>query len=319
MTKRGSVGFIYLGVIICTLLLRIASSLDIYGALNVEDSDAFYSCVVQILIFGVMPLALYALILGRKEGLGNLPKNFGVKAVKPLDCLIVLGLAVCMYIISMAVSYVWQSMLILVGYTHIPSDTDYGSVGALFRELALVAVLPAMFEEITHRGLIYAGYRNCGYKFVLISALLFSLMHQNIVQTGYTFLAGAMMALAMYYTDSIFPSMFMHFFNNAMSVSSGYIEQNGGPFHFFIDMENWLTGTLAGNLVGCFAVIVFIAAAVLLYLALRKRAVKRGIIGGKYFECELDKKPLYKDIPFLITVVIGVGATIFTLVWGIMR
>jgi len=230
MTKRNSIGFIYFGIIVASLLLRVASSLNIYSALGVTDTDAFYSCVVQILIFGVMTFALYFLTVGRREGLQSFEVDFGVKGVSGRNCLRTLALAICMIVVSMGISYVWQTVLGLIGYNRVPSPTDYSDFGVLVRELALVALLPAAFEEIAHRGLVYAGYRECGWKFVLVSALFFSLMHQNIVQTGYTFFAGLCMALAMYYTGSIFPGMFMHFLNNAVSVISGYIAQNGGVF-----------------------------------------------------------------------------------------
>ena len=61
MTKRTSVGWIYFVVVLCTLLLRIASALDIYSTLNIKDSDAFFSCVVQIAIFAFISVFLYSL------------------------------------------------------------------------------------------------------------------------------------------------------------------------------------------------------------------------------------------------------------------
>ncbi len=319
MTKRNSIGFIYLAVIIASLLLRVASSLNIYSALGVTDTDAFYSCVVQILIFGVMTFALYFLTVGRREGLQSFEVDFGVKGVSGRNCLRTLALAICMIVVSMGISYVWQTVLGLIGYNRVPSPTDYSDFGVLVRELALVALLPAAFEEIAHRGLVYAGYRECGWKFVLVSALFFSLMHQNIVQTGYTFFAGLCMALAMYYTGSIFPGMFMHFLNNAVSVISGYIAQNGGVFSFVTVIENWMTGTVVGVITGMLLVAVCLAVMIILYMRMRKDAEKRGIVSGEPFGKAEGAEPFYKDIPFILIVVIGVGATLFSLVWGIMR
>lgn len=320
MTKRNGIGFIYFAVVIATLLLRIASSLDVYSALGVTDSDAFYSCIVQIMIFGVMTLSLYFLTVGRREGVRSFISDFGIKKVSGRNCLRVLIIAVCMIVVSSAVSYVWQTLLAVIGYTRVPSSTDYSSIGVLFRELALVALLPAVFEEIAHRGLLYAGYRECGWKFVLISALYFSLMHQNIVQTGYTFFAGSVMALAMYYTGSIFPGMFMHFLNNAVSVIGGYISQNGGIFSFVNVIEKWIYGSMLGLGVGFIVVIICAAVMVFMFLRMRKTAVKAGSIEGAPFApVTAEVKPLYKDIPFILTVVLGVGATLFSLIWGIMR
>ena len=319
MTKRNSIGFIYFAVVVATLLLRIASSLDVYSALGVDNSDAFYSCMVQIMIFGVMPVSLYLLTVGRREGVKTVISDFAVKKISAKTAARVLVLGVCMIVVSTGVSFVWQNFLSLIGYVRTSSPTDYSSIGVLFRELVLVAVLPAVFEELTHRGLLFAGYRECGWKFVLISALLFSLMHQNIVQMGYTFFGGAVMALTMYYTGSVFPGIFMHFLNNAVSVISGYVGQNGGFLSFITAIENWIYVSPAGLAVGSIAVAVCAALLVLMFYLLRKDAVKNGIIGARPFEPAVEAKPLRTDIPFILTVLLGVGATLFSLVWGLMR
>ncbi len=319
MTRRNTVGFIYFGTVLMSLMLRVASALDIYSALGISDSDAFYSCTVQILIFGVLPLSLYFLTVGREQGPRAFVKDFGVVKVSAKNCLYVLILAICMIIISQAVSYVWQSVLMMMGYTRIPSSTDYADIGVLIRELALVALLPALFEEITHRGLIFAGYRECGWKFVVISAIYFSLMHQNIVQTGYTFFAGAVMALAMYYTNSIFPGIFMHFLNNAVSVISGYTSQNGGIFSFISIIEDWIYGSVAGMGVGAAVTVVCVALMCATFARMRKSAVKDGIINGEPFAKNPLSAPLKKDVPFIATVATGIVATLFSFAWGLMR
>ena len=245
-------------------------------------------------------------------------KDFGFKKVSAKDALRTLVLAVCMIVIGSGVSFVWQTVLSLVGYTRIPSDTDYSSVGVLFKELFLVAVLPGLFEEFSHRGLLCAGYKKTGWQFVILSALLFSLMHQNIVQTGYTFVDGVAMALVMYYTGSIFPSIFMHFLNNAWSVFLGYVAQNGGAFNFINIASDWLYSSLVGLII---LIIVFFACAIIAVLTLifmRKEAVKCGRVSDVPF-AKTQALPLYKDLMFWLTVVVGVVATVFSLVWGILR
>lgn len=49
MSKRKSVGIIYFVVIMLTLVMRVASALDIYSALGIDDSDVLWTCTVQIL------------------------------------------------------------------------------------------------------------------------------------------------------------------------------------------------------------------------------------------------------------------------------
>ena len=323
MTKRTAVSYIYFAVVLMTLLLRVSSSLDVYSSLGVDNVDAYFTCVVQMLIFGAMSVGLYFLAVTRNEcgGLLSLARDFGVKGVDGKSALMVAALGVCMTVVGAGFSFMWQIVLQMIGYTHVPSSTDYYSVAVLLEELILTALLPAVFEEIAHRGLIYAGYRETGWKFVIISALTFSLMHQNIVQTGYTFVDGAIMALAMYYTGSIFPGIYMHFLNNAWSVFSGYVAQNGGAFNFINVIDDFLSSTPLGLAVSAFLFVLFAGLAVLLILGLRRVAVKSGRIPPQpfYTPPEGVVKPLRYDVGMLCTIAVGVVATIFSFAWGMAR
>ncbi len=331
MSRRFKVGIIYFGVVLMTLLLRVSSALDVYSALGIEDSDAFFTCIVQLLIFGAMSVSLYLLTVTRSEGGGikTFAREFGFKKLKGRTLLLTFVLTFCMIVIASAFSYVWQYALVLIGFTHVSSPTDYSSVAILFKELALTALLPGIFEEVAHRGLIYAGYKETGWKFVLVSALFFSLMHQNIVQTGYTFLDGAVIALAMYYTGSIFPGMIMHIVNNAWSVFEGYVAQNGGVFDFINVIDKFLSSSGAGVAVSIVAVLVCAGLAVLVLFFMRKDAVKSGVIKDVPFYSPSEDvpaegvgalvKPLKEDIPFIVTVIVGVFATLFSFIWGMMR
>ena len=103
-----------------------------------------------------------------------------------------------------------------LGYTlpdgNIPSLDGFGIVGAIF----VIAVLPAVFEEIIFRGIVLDGayaYGTAGA--ALLCGGLFALYHQNPVQTIYQFCWGAAFALMAIRAGSIFPTMIAHFINNA--------------------------------------------------------------------------------------------------------
>ncbi len=320
MTKRARVGFIYIFVVVATLLLRVGSSLGVYDALGVDGSQ-FFTCVVQLLIFGLLPIGAWLVGLAKspEEKLKDFSSDFGIKKVSGRNFLRIILLTICMIIISSGISFVWQTVLSLIGYTRVSSSTDYSSLSVLFEQLALVALLPGIFEEVAHRGLLWAGFKDAGWKFVLVSAIYFSLMHQNIVQTGYTFFDGVLIALVMYYTGSIFPGIFMHVANNAVSVCSGYISQNGGVFNFINVFEDWLYSTIGGLVVCVVSVILACVITVLIFWRMRKDAVKAGLVGEIPFEKPKDNTILVKDGFFIATVVLGIGATVFSLVWGILR
>lgn len=321
MTKRLNVGITYFIVVCLTLLLRVASALDIYSAMGIADADAFFTCIVQIVIFGFVSISLYGVgAFKRGESVKVVAGDFGVRKVSLKNWLLIVPMCVCAIAVSSGISVVWQIALRMLGFTHISSSTDYSSIGVLFKELFLVAVLPGVFEEVAHRGLIYAGYKQCKWKFVLVSALLFSLMHQNIVQTGYTFFFGATIALMMYYTGSIWPGIVLHIANNGFSVISGYVDQNGGALDFIVKIQNWLYSTTLGLAVGALLVLVCAGLLVLFFFLMRRNCVKEERISQVAFEkTDSDVKPVLKDIPFLLTVAVGIVATLFSFVWGMTR
>lgn len=321
MTRRTQVGWTYFAVEICTLLLRVASALDIYSALNISDSDAFFSCVVQIAIFGFVSMLGYWLsVWVNKDSPKEAFSALGIKKISIKGWLLIVPICICTMVVSTGISFVWQMTLRMIGFTHISSQTDYASIGVLFKELALVALLPGVFEELSHRGLLYAGYKECKWQFVIVSGVLFSLMHQNIVQTGYTFFFGVVLALITYYTGSIWGGILIHFVNNGWSVFSSYVSQNGGTFNFINTISDWLYDSVFGMLVALLAVLLCAALLVICLWGMRKLSVKDGFVSDTPFEKPSDEvKPLYKDIPFILTVLVGICATAFSFVWGMTR
>ncbi len=101
------------------------------------------------------------------------------------------------------------------------SDTANQLINEVSFGLALVfmAVIPAVLEEFVYRGVFYNEYRkaNTG-KAILISGLLFGLMHMNLNQFIYAFFMGVIFALIIEATDSILASMIVHFTINGSSL-----------------------------------------------------------------------------------------------------
>lgn len=63
---------------------------------------------------------------------------------------------------------------------------------------------------------------------VLMSALLFGLMHGNVDQLFFAFLLGIVLAVVVLVTDSIWASAFIHFFNNAAASVLNYFLASSG-------------------------------------------------------------------------------------------
>ena len=89
----------------------------------------------------------------------------------------------------------------------------------LFATIFCVAVLPAVFEEIFFRGILLKGLRSFGtIGSIFLCGALFSLYHQNPIQTVYQFACGVAFAFMAIRAGSILPTVFSHFLNNTLII-----------------------------------------------------------------------------------------------------
>ncbi len=94
----------------------------------------------------------------------------------------------------------------------------------LYALYVLIVVCPAIGEELLFRGVIANGLREYGKgKAVIISALAFTLMHTNPLQTVYQLFLGILLGLIYVETKSILPCMLLHGLNNALSGLSALV------------------------------------------------------------------------------------------------
>lgn len=85
--------------------------------------------------------------------------------------------------------------------------------------IVTVAIAPALVEEFALRGVIMQPLRRYGDRFaILISALLFGVMHGNLIQAPFAFLVGLAIGYLVIITGSIWTGVLIHFGNNLLSV-----------------------------------------------------------------------------------------------------
>ena len=81
-----------------------------------------------------------------------------------------------------------------------------------------VVVIPPLVEEIMFRGVILQSLRRYGDGFaVLVSAMLFGMYHGNFIQMVFAFLSGLALGFVVIRTNSLLPSILIHFINNGIS------------------------------------------------------------------------------------------------------
>ena len=95
--------------------------------------------------------------------------------------------------------------------------------------LITYALLPGIFEELVFRGYLLNALRPFGERRALIlSALIFGLMHENLTQAPFAFLLGLLFGFLALRTGHLWVGMILHFLNNSMSVVLDYVAKNAG-------------------------------------------------------------------------------------------
>jgi sodium transport system permease protein len=86
----------------------------------------------------------------------------------------------------------------------------------------LVALLPAVCEELTFRGFILSGFRHTGHKWraIVLTSLFFAVTHPIMQQQVNAFFLGLILGYLAIQTGSIWPPIIYHFVHNATAYLS---------------------------------------------------------------------------------------------------
>lgn len=105
----------------------------------------------------------------------------------------------------------------------IENNIDFSSsTSSIFGNILYIistAVVPALAEEFAFRGIVMGSLRKYGDVFaIIVSSVMFGAMHGNIVQIPFAFVLGLIFAYVDCKTNSIVPSIIIHFINNFYAV-----------------------------------------------------------------------------------------------------
>ena len=120
----------------------------------------------------------------------------------------------------------------LMGYTPKASTLPDLSGWNLLPAILVIAVLPAIFEELLFRGIILNNIEGevGSVRTIFLVGFLFSLYHGSVEQTIYQFICGCLFALLAVRSRSITPVVLIHFINNAIILvlySFGALDASG--------------------------------------------------------------------------------------------
>lgn len=218
---------IYFIILSAFVFVRIASNFGLFNFDNDIIADLVSTGIIQIGILFLLPLILYICFF--KTSPKKVFKDFGYKKLSAKAILICFGLGILAYILNVFVSNFFAIILNYIGYNpqySYSASSGYDTFPKFLYAVLSVAILPAICEEFVHRGLILRGTSGTiGYKkAIIISSILFGLMHLNISQFFYATVLGILMGFVASITKSIWPATIIHFCNNFVNVFLSYAE-----------------------------------------------------------------------------------------------
>ncbi len=171
---------------------------------------------VYYLPFLLVPLGIY-MYKGGGEGIKTGPVSGG----QMILCMLLAYLCV---MLANAISGLWSTLLDAVGFQLYTVDIDMNGTSDLIKCIFAMAVMPGICEELLFRGTVLSAYERCGTrKAILISGVLFAMLHGSVQGFPVQFMIGIVLGYLVCYTGSIYTGMMVHTAYNAFILIITYM------------------------------------------------------------------------------------------------
>lgn len=246
----GLLGFMLMQQIFSGLLMLLGLR-DLYLSNSLFQNA--YGILFSIFCVGLPFLAVNFLLSIRRQ-VPEIPLNAPKNKLRAF-LLVLIGLLVCM-----AGNYATSGLILFfdlfgIKLTAPEVQAPASALGCIILFLQS-AVVPAIVEEFAMRGVVMQPLRKYGDWFaILMSSFVFALMHGNLVQAPFAFIAGIGLGYAVIASGSLWTGILIHLLNNSISVVQTIAATNLSP-----EKANLISAVLIG------VVIAAGAAALLVYL-----------------------------------------------------
>ncbi len=230
ITKKAlliSISFLILEALTGVISVLLFVVLGIFGFTDQKQTELlsnpafmqFYQIVVSITVFLVPFIVSYKILKYRISDIVSFKKPKKGTAFP----LFLIGIACCVLanLLTNQASALFEKSGI--EYNVDFGDSPQGFFGVLLSILATV-VTAALVEEFVCRGLVMGLLKKHGEGFaIVVSAILFGLMHQNFIQIPFATLIGLILGYVTIKTGSLWVAIAIHAFNNGISVLFDYL------------------------------------------------------------------------------------------------
>ena len=210
-------------VVMCVMGALVAQS-SFYS--DFKGASLYVAYALTYAVIYIVPCVVYMLCMKKRPGKVNM-KGFEPNQLSFVFVSLVLLLCVTA-LIKYYISYTFSYRI---------HESAPEGMNTLYAVL-VVALIPAICEEIFVHGVLQAEYSNFGggVSGILVSSVVFALIHFDLQYFIVYFVAGIVLGVVTHITGSVIPAMLLHFINNLFAVlfadSMTFIasERIGGAF-----------------------------------------------------------------------------------------
>lgn len=233
-------------VMICSLIGIALSAVFLFaGDLGMKIGQGISS----IMMFVVPPIVYYSIT--RKE---HQMRALGFRKLTPPWWLIFIGVAIMFVSIPVTATLTtWNEGMSLGGAFSKLEDLiknleetakvatekmlNVNTIGGLLLNLVIIALIPAIGEEMTFRGVLQQSLtrKMNPHIAIILSAAIFSFFHFQFYGFLPRMFLGVLLGYMFYITGSLWTSILMHFVNNGSAVVLYYLDNKG----LIEDAEHW--------------------------------------------------------------------------------
>ncbi|MCI9413590.1 MAG: CPBP family intramembrane metalloprotease [Clostridiales bacterium] len=240
-TLRREGDFLGTGMLLLLLMMQLTFSVFLqfmlfFGWVSPENTDGYWGLgnTGFLLFYAVVyAVAMGVPMLAASGGFRRPFRPFqrfhsGGESGISIGLSLLVGLGLCMFANLAAGQLMNVLSLFGVPTPDLPSYLE-GTPMSLLLNVVVLAVLPALLEEMVFRGIVLRALLPYGRLFAaVVSSLLFALMHGNLLQVPFAFIVGFACAGLALRSGSIWPASLLHLMNNLVSVLLQYASLKWG-------------------------------------------------------------------------------------------
>lgn len=294
--------FVHIGVV---LVLSILQLVGIKSELPINQS----LLLSQLLI--LVPTFIYLFIT----------KTNPIKLVrwKSIDLPTIFMVILLTFLTMPLITFI-NALSMLFSQNNVIALTERMTMNPFGINLLLMAIIPAISEEFVFRGVLFHTYRKDSVLYgVVISGVVFGLMHLNFNQFSYAFVLGIIFALIIEATGSIFATIIAHFIINGnsvvwMTISDKMLKVMGQSS---MEIQSQMTTQYLIMVAGVYGIIAIgtTALAIGVYIWIVKHCKRENHLRAVFMIRKGNDKFLWKraiSIPLIISIIVCLSYMVYT-------